>query len=246
MATSANAGERVEQPEDLEGSRIVGHKPMRCRSATPSPSRSLKDRLSTKFSVQISRIATERRQSRSDACRWQSVAGVLTETASAVLIQLVRLAYYIVATEVTMSRFATTSPTEVAPLRLLTLRLARRLRKHAGTGLSPSQQSALTTLERRGPMRVGELARREQISKSSVTRLVARLEELALVERRPDESDGRSWWVELTDRGSELLASSSQRADAYLARQVAILAPDDQRRLRDALPVLERLLDVKA
>lgn len=95
-------------------------------------------------------------------------------------------------------------------------------------------------------MRVGELARREHISKSSVTRLVARLEQLALVERRKDESDGRSWCVELTDRGSELLASSSRRADAYLARQVAILAPDDQRRLLDALPVLERLLDVKA
>ena len=149
-------------------------------------------------------------------------------------------------TEITMPHFATISPIDVAPLRLLTLRLARRLRKHAGTGLSPSQQSALTTLERRGPMRVGELARREHISKSSVTRLVARLEQLALVERRKDERDGRSWCVELTDRGSELLASSSRRADAYLARQVAILAPDDQRRLLDALPVLERLLDAKA
>ena len=145
-----------------------------------------------------------------------------------------------------MSRFATISPTEVAPLRLVTFRLARRLRKHAGTGLSLSQQSALTTLERRGPMRVGQLAEREQISKASVTRLVARLEELGLIERRQDQSDGRSWWVELTDRGSELLASSSRLADSYLAQQVAVLAPDDQRRLLDALPLLERLLDVKA
>jgi DNA-binding MarR family transcriptional regulator len=139
----------------------------------------------------------------------------------------------------------TFSPANVAPLRLATLRLARRLRKHAGLGLTPSQQSALTTLERRGSMRVGQLAEREQVSKSTVTRLVARLEDLGLVTRTQDETDGRSWWVSLTDEGSELLANSSQRADEYLARQLAELTPDEQRRLLAALPVLERLLEVK-
>lgn len=141
---------------------------------------------------------------------------------------------------------ATFSTTDVAPLRLATLRLARRLRKHAGTGLTPSQQSALTTLERRGPMRVGQLAEREQIGKSSVTRLVAKLEGLGLVERTQDAADGRSWWVALTDQGADLLATSSKRADDYLARQLAELSPADQRRLFAALPVMERLLDVKA
>lgn len=140
---------------------------------------------------------------------------------------------------------ATFSPAGVAPLRLVTVRLARRLRKHAGMGLTPSQQSALTILERRGPMRVGQLADREQISKSSVTRLVAKLEGMGLVERTQDAADGRSWWVALTDQGAELLATSSKRADAYLARQLAELPPDDQRRLLAALPVLERLLDVR-
>lgn len=138
------------------------------------------------------------------------------------------------------------SPADIAALRQTVIRLARRMRKHSGLDLTPSQQSALSTLERHGPLRVGELAAREQIGKSSVTRLVARLEALGLVARHSDSSDGRSWRVELTDGGRELLAASSEKANAYLSRQVAALPEDDQRRLHEALPALERLLDVKA
>lgn len=137
------------------------------------------------------------------------------------------------------------SPSDVAALRQVVVRLARRMRKHSGIAVTPSQQSALSTLERHGPMRVGELATREQIGKSSVTRLVAHLEELGLVSRHSDSADGRSWRVELTAGGRELLATSSEKADAYLARQVVALPAEDQQRLLAAVPALERLLEVK-
>ena len=135
---------------------------------------------------------------------------------------------------------------QVAPLRLTMLRLHRRLRKNSNAGLTPSQLSALTTLERHGEMPIGRLAEREQITKSSVTRLVVKLETMGLVQRGLDAKDSRSWRVDLTDRGRELLAASSARADAYLARQIAALTAGDQQRLLAAVPVLERLLDVKA
>lgn len=138
------------------------------------------------------------------------------------------------------------SPSDVAALREAVIRLARRMRKHSGVGLTPSQLSALSTLARHGALRVGDLAAREQIGKSSVTRLVARLEALGLVARHPDATDARSWRVELTRAGRELLATSSEQADAYLVRQLAALPEADQRRLVEALPALERLLDVKA
>lgn len=137
------------------------------------------------------------------------------------------------------------SPSDVAALRQAVIRLARRMRKHSGIAVTPSQHSALSTLERHGPMRVGELATREQIGKSSVTRLVAHLEELGLVSRHSDSADGRSWRVELTADGRDLLATSSEKADAYLARQVAALPAADQQRLLAAVPALERLLEVK-
>jgi DNA-binding MarR family transcriptional regulator len=134
---------------------------------------------------------------------------------------------------------------EVAALRNATLRLARRLRKQADLDLTPSQMSGLSTLERHDTMRVGELARREQIGKSSATRLVARLEVLGLARRQPDPIDGRSFFVELTDHGRQLLGKASEQANDYLARQVAELTPEDRKLLMSALPVLERLATSK-
>lgn len=74
---------------------------------------------------------------------------------------------------------------QVAVLQDVSFRLTRRLRKHSNPDLSLSQMSALSTLQRHGPMRIGDLARREQISKSSATRLVARLESTGYLDRQP-------------------------------------------------------------
>ena len=130
---------------------------------------------------------------------------------------------------------------QVASLQDASLRLTRRLRKHSQTDLTMSQISALSTLQRHGPLRVGELARREQISKSSVTRLVARLEATGYLERKVDPEDGRSFVVAITSHGHDLLASARQRANEFLALQVNRLAEDDRRALLAALPALERL-----
>lgn len=45
-----------------------------------------------------------------------------------------------------------------AGLRVAVTRLARRLRRHAVVGLTPSQLPALTSVERLGPVRLGDLA----------------------------------------------------------------------------------------
>jgi DNA-binding MarR family transcriptional regulator len=133
----------------------------------------------------------------------------------------------------------------VAQLRHVTLRLSRRLRKQAGPGLTPSQQSALSTLERHRDMPIGELARREQISKSSVTRLVARLEELGHLERYVDPTDRRVTMVRLTPHGESLLAEASRRQNDYLARQIRSLDATDQASILGALPALVRLLEIR-
>jgi DNA-binding MarR family transcriptional regulator len=131
---------------------------------------------------------------------------------------------------------------EVAALQDVSLRLTRKLRKRSQTELTMSQISALSTIQRHGPLRVGDLARREQISKSSVTRLVARLEETDYLERRVDPDDGRSFVVVITAHGHDLLAASRERANEFLARQVGRLSEDDRHAIFAALPSLERLV----
>jgi DNA-binding MarR family transcriptional regulator len=131
----------------------------------------------------------------------------------------------------------------VEQLRLALFRLSRRLRKQSQTGLTPSQQSAMSAIERHGPVRLTRLGELEQINKSSVTRLVAKLEARGLIARLPDADDGRSWQVELTPTGRRLMEQSAERADSYLAGQIAALSAGDQRQILDVIPVLQRLLE---
>jgi DNA-binding MarR family transcriptional regulator len=131
----------------------------------------------------------------------------------------------------------------VEQLRLSLFRLSRRLRKRSEIGLTPSQQSAMSTIERHGPVRLSRLGELEQINKSSVTRLVAKLEARGLIARLPDADDGRSWQLALTPAGRRLMDESSMRANTYLARQIAALTAGDQRRILEVIPVLQRLLE---
>lgn len=133
-----------------------------------------------------------------------------------------------------------------AQLRLVVLRLARRLRQHANLDITPSQLSALTTIARWGRLRLGELAERERVSRSTVTRLVTRLEELQCVTRTPDPTDGRSAYVELSEEGERMLAASMRRADDYLADRLAALAEEDAAAILQSTPAFERLLDLRS
>ena len=130
-----------------------------------------------------------------------------------------------------------------AGLRLAVTRTARRMRQEAGTGLSPSQVSALAIVERHGPLSPSELADRERVKRPTATRVVARLEELGVVERERDPADGRGSLLAVTPSGRELLRSLRRRKTAYLAARLRGLPDDDLDTLARASEILERLLE---
>src|SRR3954452_8162294 len=139
---------------------------------------------------------------------------------------------------------ATVSPVETAArLRLAIVRTARRLRQEAGGELSPSAAAALATIERRGPLAPSELAEVERVKRPTITRVVARLEEAGLVQRTGDPADGRASLVSVTREGSELLRRIRTRKNAYLARRLGKLGPDDLRVLERAADLLEDILE---
>jgi DNA-binding MarR family transcriptional regulator len=139
-------------------------------------------------------------------------------------------------------RAARVKPSQVAALQEVSLLLTRRIRKHSETELTLSQMSALSTLQRVGAMRVGDLASRELISKSSATRLVAKLEEMRYLTRGVDPSDGRSFQVTITEHGHELLAASRRRANEFLASEVERLSEENRTALLKAVPALQALV----
>jgi DNA-binding MarR family transcriptional regulator len=129
-----------------------------------------------------------------------------------------------------------------ARLRLVISRLARAVRQHGSAGLTPSQVSALATLEEYGSMRMSEIAARELIGASVATRVVANLEELGLVQRAAASTDGRVSVIELSDAGRQTLIDLWNERAAGLTERIERLQPDQAATLQAALPVLETLV----
>jgi DNA-binding MarR family transcriptional regulator len=144
----------------------------------------------------------------------------------------------------TVEKVARTDAGLAAELRASVARLRRRLvaERHPDNELSLSAMSVLGCLARKGgALTIGELAQHEQVQPPSMTRTVNCLESDGYVVRRPHESDGRQVVVELSEQGRATLRADRARRDAWLARRLAELTPDERAVLRRAAPILERL-----
>jgi DNA-binding MarR family transcriptional regulator len=104
--------------------------------------------------------------------------------------------------------------------------------------LSGGEYKVLVRLRLAGaPYRLSptDLSNMLMLSSGAMTNRLDRLEERGLVARRPDPRDRRSILVELTDRGSEVLASSVREQAALEIHLVGDLSADEQERLNDLL-----------
>ena len=72
------------------------------------------------------------------------------------------------------------------------------------SGLSPAQMHTVEIIGHNQDMRMKELAERLGVTTGTLTVGVDKLEKLGLVERKPHESDRRSWLIVLTDEGKEM------------------------------------------
>ncbi len=131
-------------------------------------------------------------------------------------------------------------------LRISVSRLARRLRaermaKGLEHGLSDTQLAALSALERHGAMTPGELAEHEKVQPPSMTRVITVLEERGLVMRAPHASDRRQVVLTATEQGNAVVEQSRRLREAWLAKRLRELTPQERALLRQAAPILEKL-----
>jgi DNA-binding MarR family transcriptional regulator len=133
-------------------------------------------------------------------------------------------------------------------LRISVSRLARRLRAERTVNglpelseLSDTQLGALATLEHHGAMTPGELADHEKVQPPSMTRVIAVLEQRSLVMRSAHATDKRQVMLAVTDAGRDLVYQSRRLRDAWLARRLRELTPQERAKLRAAAPILEKL-----
>lgn len=110
--------------------------------------------------------------------------------------------------------------------------------------LTPGDYGVLAALRRSGKpyaMNPSQLYDRLRKSSGGMTKILKRLEESELVERRPDPEDGRGTRVYLTRRG---LALQDRVFSAFLAATGSLLAPLSDRQKEDADRVLKDLLEL--
>ena len=143
----------------------------------------------------------------------------------------------------TIENMARTDTGLAAALRICVARLTRRLRSERDpqNELSIGQLSVLGALFRNGACSIGELAAHERVQPPSMTRTVNCLEEAGYVVRRPHETDRRQVVIELADKGATTLEADRRRRDAWLAKRLRELSPEERAVLRQAAPILERL-----
>lgn len=131
-------------------------------------------------------------------------------------------------------------------LRISVSRLARRMRaERVAQGLQPelsdTQLAALAALEKHTAMTPGELADHEKVQPPSITRVIASLEERGLIRRMQHPSDRRQVVLTVTEQGRDFVRQVRQLREAWLARRLEDLTPDERAVLKDAVPILEKL-----
>ncbi|MEV4438872.1 MarR family transcriptional regulator [Streptomyces sp. NPDC049577] len=132
-----------------------------------------------------------------------------------------------------------------ARLRVLTGALMRRLRAAGeGSGVTLSQASVLSRLDRDGPATTVALARAERVRPQSMGATLAALEETGLVERSPHPSDRRQAIMSLTGEGRRQLADVRRTREGWIARALAERLDERERAVVvEALGLLSRLTE---
>src|ERR1041385_3744142 len=123
------------------------------------------------------------------------------------------------------------------------IHLLRSLRtEDSASGLSGPRLSALSVIVFAGPIAMSALAAAEQVRPPTMTRLVAELERLGLVERARDSEDLRGIRVRATAKGRRLLEEGRRRRVERLAQALEALPVGERKLLARAAQLIESMV----
>ncbi len=109
--------------------------------------------------------------------------------------------------------------------------------------LAPSSYLMLTFVADGGPLRASEIAEQFAIDKGAISRQLAHLTELGLLERVSDPEDGRAMLVSASDDGRRRLADVAQHRRKWLDERLGEWSEADLTGFVAALGSYNRALD---
>jgi len=121
-------------------------------------------------------------------------------------------------------------------------RLTRQLRTlELPQGMTPERLSALSVIEKRGPISVTALADKEMVRPATMSRMVTALVEEGLVKRSDDKTDGRGVLVSATPKGRRTYQRAQEQRLQHFAEVLDSLSDEQLAAMRSLTSALERL-----
>lgn len=102
-------------------------------------------------------------------------------------------------------------------------------------GVTRPQWQVLILVHRNAGINQGGLAELLEVEPITLSRMIDRLQEAQLVERRPDPADRRAWRLFLTSKGDELLAKLMPLAQETYEFSVEGVSDEDRELMMAAL-----------
>lgn len=112
---------------------------------------------------------------------------------------------------------------------------AERMARVVHPDLDPSAYPLLVQIERDPDVRASELADHIGVGRGTMSRQLARLEQLRLIERRPDPEDSRGQLIRVTGEGARRVDAAREARRGYLERALGGWAEDERGLLADQL-----------
>jgi DNA-binding MarR family transcriptional regulator len=108
-------------------------------------------------------------------------------------------------------------------------------RRAAALGVTRAQWRVLARLGRQDGLRQVELADLLDVEPITLCRMVDRLSEAGLVERRPDDEDRRAWRIHLTAKAGPILEDLRALAQTFLDDVLEGVSAEEQKLVMSAL-----------
>jgi DNA-binding MarR family transcriptional regulator len=123
------------------------------------------------------------------------------------------------------------------------IHLLRRVRDvDAVMGITPARASALSVLVFGGPRTLTALARAEQVTPATMSKLVSALEGEGLVRREPDPDDARAVRLHATAKARRILERGRAARTTFLDGLFGDLSDREREIVREAAEIVDRLM----
>ncbi len=130
-----------------------------------------------------------------------------------------------------------------ADLRVAVTRTTRRVRaERSSDAITDGQYAVLAKIDCDGPQTPRALADFEHVQPPSMTRIVNALVGAGLATRADHPDDGRQVLVDITAAGRAEIKETRRRRNAWLARRLADLSPQERDVLAEASAILLRVV----